>query len=48
MWWLFGLPLGSWLAPALLTFSVPKIDALVGMLVILVGSSLLARRALSY
>jgi hypothetical protein len=48
MWWLLGLPFGNWLAPALLTLSVPNIDALVGMVAILAGMGLVARRALNY
>jgi hypothetical protein len=48
MWWVFGLPLSSWLLPMLLTFSMPNMATLAMMLVILVGASLVARRMLSY
>ena len=48
MWWFFGLPLSSWLLPGLLTFSAPTIATLAIMVVILAGTSLAARRMLSY
>jgi hypothetical protein len=48
MWWLFGLPLSSWLLPGLLTVAAPNVVTLTMMVVILVGTSLVARRALSY
>jgi len=48
MWWFVGLPLSSWLLPGLLTFSAPNMATLATMVVILVGTSLVARRMLSY
>jgi hypothetical protein len=48
MWWLFGLPLSSWLLPGLLTVSVPNVATVAMMVVILVGTSVVARRMLSY
>ena len=48
MWWFVGLPLGSWLLPGLLTFSVPNMATLATMVVIFAGMSLAARRMLSY
>ena len=48
MWWLFGLPLSSWLLPGLLTFSMPSMATFALMVVILAGTSLATRRLLSY
>ena len=48
MWWFVGLPLSSWLLPGLLTFSAPNMATLTMMVVILVGTSLVARHMLSY
>jgi hypothetical protein len=48
LWWFLGIPFGSVFAPWFLTFSPPGIDMLIGMVVVLAGMGLLARRALSY
>jgi hypothetical protein len=48
MWWFFGIPFGTLIAPVFLSLSVPSVTMLAGMLVMLAGMALVARRALNY